>query len=119
MSRENLPMRKSMQGTRVPLRNPSAGLLGVLRGVFRPGDPDGSKAAAASTRSRQTEPLSAVRRLNNYAHQDGREFPRVTPRRRRRINKKLRARGILPGAWGVRPAWMGDFADAILDEVTG
>lgn len=92
-----------------PARFQSGGLSGLLAGVFRPGDPDGSKAAAASVRSRQTEPLTAVQRLNNYAHQDGTQFPRDTPSRRRRLNKKLRAAGV-EGAHA-------DFA--LLDEVTG
>lgn len=83
---------------RPPARFQSGGgLSGLLSRVFRPGDPDGSKAAAASARSRQTEPLSPEQRLNNYAWQDG-GYARITPARRRRILKSLRRAGMVEAA---------------------
>lgn len=69
---------------------------GIERPVVVGGDPGGIKASTAGRRGVAASPMSAVRRLAGYARQDeaagGRE--RMTPKRRRRINKKLRARGV-------------------------
>lgn len=102
-----------------------------LRAALHVGDPDGSKAAAAGARSRQTEPLTPERRLGNYAHQDGGNV-RLTPARRRRILKSLRRLdgGEAASTWARwerdadqrRRAGAGRGADssfAVLDEVTG
>lgn len=56
-----------------------AGLLGF-------GDPDGTKATAASERSRHAVPLTAERRARHYARQGG---TTLTPAQRRRLRKKL------------------------------
>lgn len=78
-----------------------------FQAVIHVGDPDGAKARTASSRSRQTAPLSPEQRLGNYAWQDG-GIARITPARRRRILKGLRRAGMVeaakPWAGWDRPA---------------
>lgn len=78
--------RRGSEGS-VTLTNVSAAARALV------GDPDGTKARAASARSRHAEPMHPIDRQWRYLEQTGRGV--LTAAQRRRALKKMRRHGMV------------------------